>query len=209
MTVQEVAHLRQMLQSARKAKTLRGIECDLSWEDMLAVWKQCDGRCALTGMPFDWNRRGKSFKRPFAPSLDRISAAGGYTRRNVRLVTVIANYVKCDYSDKDFIRMAVACAEFVADGRYSGRNEAPQDTVKCVTGSYAVTLLTQALGPGSSARAAQHWREVKGKYAKPFMGRTAYKVPVADLVSEADALGCKRQMARCLATAPEYLYARW
>lgn len=57
-------------------------------EDMLAATR---GRCSVTGIPFDYASLGDRFKRPWAPSLDRIRPALGYTPLNCRVVCTAAN----------------------------------------------------------------------------------------------------------------------
>lgn len=64
-----------------------------SEQDMMTVWERCEGRCAVSGLPFNEKIVGTGkAKRPFAPSLDRINRSKGYTVDNVRLVYAVANF---------------------------------------------------------------------------------------------------------------------
>jgi hypothetical protein len=64
-----------------------------SMVDLVTAWKECGGRCAVSGLPFDLQKVGDGqAKRPFAPSLDRINRHNPYRRDNVRLVVSIANF---------------------------------------------------------------------------------------------------------------------
>lgn len=65
---------------------------DLSEDQLQELWKQQDGRCAYTGVPFDLRR---STVRPMAaPSLDRIDNEKGYVPGNVQFVCTAVNRMK-------------------------------------------------------------------------------------------------------------------
>lgn len=55
-------------------------------ESLSLVFIQCDGKCAVTGMPISFN--GESHSKP---SIDRIDSSKGYTMDNIRITSVIAN----------------------------------------------------------------------------------------------------------------------
>jgi hypothetical protein len=77
----------------------------------------------VTGLPFEF---AGSLYRPFAPSLDRINAAQGYSLGNVRLVAVIVNAALNQWGDAAFWKMVDAAA-----GRQRGtpRFEATRENV--------------------------------------------------------------------------------
>lgn len=67
----------------------------------------------MSGLPF--NLRvvgGGKARRPFAPSLDRIDAASGYTRDNVRLVCQAVNFALNAFGEDVFREIALASARF-------------------------------------------------------------------------------------------------
>lgn len=69
------------------------------------------GICDRTGLVFDLARRTNTLRNPFAPSLDRISSADGYTKENVQIVCDMYNSGKGENTDLDFIAMCCAVAE--------------------------------------------------------------------------------------------------
>ena len=88
----------------------------LSPAEYLAVVKRADGRCELSGLPFDLERSAGR-RAPFAPSLDRIDCAKGYIAGNVRLVTIIMN---CALGDFGETVLEVAAKAFLAARSGSG-----------------------------------------------------------------------------------------
>ncbi len=59
---------------------------------MLDAYRTQEGRCALSGLPLSLEIKGAgAAPRPFAPSIDRIEGAKGYTRENTRLVAWAVN----------------------------------------------------------------------------------------------------------------------
>jgi len=57
-------------------------------------------KCALSGCPFslDVFGHGKA-PRPFAPSIDRIDATGGYLKGNIRIICWAANSLLGTWGD--------------------------------------------------------------------------------------------------------------
>jgi len=69
----------------------------------LERYRSQNGRCALSGIEFDLREVGQgAAKRPFAPSLDRVDATGGYTADNVRLVCQAVNFVLNAYGELEW-----------------------------------------------------------------------------------------------------------
>lgn len=98
-----------MLSKARGRALKKGkaFTLDAAW--ISEVFDKQRGRCALSGMRMAFGEaEGKS---PLAPSIDRIDVSEGYTRDNCRLVCVIVNLARLDWSDEDFIKMCKAVAE--------------------------------------------------------------------------------------------------
>lgn len=59
-----------------------------------------NGRCALTGIKFDFAPVGFGKKRPFAPSIDRVLSSAPYKVGNVRLVCVAVNVALNQWGDE-------------------------------------------------------------------------------------------------------------
>lgn len=100
---------------ARQRARTRGLPVD---EDLCALalelYRAQGGRCALSGLPF--NLRvvgGGKARRPYAPSLDRVDAASGYTRDNVRLVCQAVNFALNAFGEDVLREIALATAQYV------------------------------------------------------------------------------------------------
>jgi len=75
--------------------------------DMIVTWERCEGRCAVSGLPFSLAEIGHGrARRPFAPSLDRIDPALGYTPENLRLVCVAANFGMNAWGQEVYLHVA-------------------------------------------------------------------------------------------------------
>jgi hypothetical protein len=97
-----------LLESAKgRAKKSRH-ECLLTLEWVREQWKKQEGRCALTGIPFQLDSERIGAYRPFAPSLDKIDPKKGYTEENTRLVCVAINLALNQFGEETFT--LIACA---------------------------------------------------------------------------------------------------
>jgi hypothetical protein len=74
--------------------------------------RKAEGRCDVTGHQFNQLRFPDALvKHPFAPSIDRRSSSGGYTKDNVRLVCVAVNFGMGQWGEEVFLRLAQAAVE--------------------------------------------------------------------------------------------------
>ncbi len=91
---QEIDKLvRAALSRARQRARRDDIKFDLTTEDLNVLWEACEGRCAVSGLPFSLDTFSDALvKLPFAPSIDRINSSKGYTLKNTRLVCTAANF---------------------------------------------------------------------------------------------------------------------
>lgn len=90
---------------------------DVNTDDLLDLWKQQRGRCALTGWKMTV-RRGDGIVRTNA-SIDRIDSGKGYTLENVQLVCVAANKAKFDLRFEEFLEI---CRSVLARAVRKNRN---------------------------------------------------------------------------------------
>jgi hypothetical protein len=94
--------LNYRLRACRKRAKDKKLFFDLQLEFLLQLYFDQGGRCALTGLPFNFVFDEKFSKRPFSPSIDRINSKLGYTKDNVRLVCSSVNSALSEYGDQIF-----------------------------------------------------------------------------------------------------------
>lgn len=105
------AILKKRVDFAKSRSATRGLEFGLTTDLMVAAYDAQGGACAVTGILFDVSERAQSedgWKRPYAPSLDRIDSSMGYTAENVRLVCSAANNAMGSWGEAVFIHLAYA-----------------------------------------------------------------------------------------------------
>lgn len=78
-----------------------GRECSITEEQFMALFEPM--QCAVTGMPLSWTDGERS---PWAPSVDRIDSSAGYTLANTRVVSVMYNLAKSEWTDEHVMEMA-------------------------------------------------------------------------------------------------------
>lgn len=96
------------IKSAKGRAKAKGVDFDLDLEWALKTVEAQDLRCALTNVPFYFPLETTSRRHPFAPSLDRITAGGGYTTANVRIICFAMNVMLLDWGFDVFEKMAMA-----------------------------------------------------------------------------------------------------
>jgi hypothetical protein len=96
------AWLVTLAREARKRAKRRGLPFTLSRDQLSLLARRADGCCEVTRIPFRHEAHEGSAWRPFAPSLDRLSNAGGYTLDNVRLTSVIVNTAMNQWGEEAF-----------------------------------------------------------------------------------------------------------
>lgn len=94
--------------SAKQRAKRKKLEYSLSVEGLILIAQSQNNRCSLTLIPFDLKSSDEYRVRPFAPSIDRIDNSKGYTFDNIRIVCVIVNKARNEYSYDIFDKMCRA-----------------------------------------------------------------------------------------------------
>ncbi len=92
---------------AQAAAKKKGLGFDLTPEFLRMLIEP--GVCMVTGIPFVYEKgEGRNWRRPFAPSIDRIDPTKGYTKNNVQLVVWAYNAAKGTWTHEQVMTMAKA-----------------------------------------------------------------------------------------------------
>lgn len=89
------------------------VESEITTEWVLAQIAKQDGKCAVSGIPFCYQRGldTKDRRNPKAPSVDRKDCSKGYTKRNCRLVILAVNVALNLWGDNLFLEICKATVE--------------------------------------------------------------------------------------------------
>jgi hypothetical protein len=93
---------RKMCKRARENAKAKGRVFDLSPDFVARMMARQEHCCAVSGIPFS---AARSFRNPFAPSIDQITPGGGYAAENVRVVSVIVNTAMNGWGEKPLLRL--------------------------------------------------------------------------------------------------------
>lgn len=76
---------------------------DLDEDTLYNIWKEQDGRCAYTGVKLVHMRdpKYKDTSNNYKISLDRIDSSKPYTNHNAQFISLSANQLKSDMSEKE------------------------------------------------------------------------------------------------------------
>lgn len=103
MTPEIVSFLEKLARSTRSGAKPRGIVFAITVEDLMRMWIEQGGRCALSGMPLSIGSLGIGRMRETKrASVDRKSSLGNYTPDNVHLVCQAVNIMKNDMTMEEF-----------------------------------------------------------------------------------------------------------
>ena len=93
------AHAKSNIKCGRRSKS--DIEFDISPEDLVSLWEQQEGKCAISGVYLTHHKDGTGTKE-FNASIDRKSGEKGYAVHNVQLVAYRINIMKHTLSEDMF-----------------------------------------------------------------------------------------------------------
>lgn len=80
----------------------RGIPFNLTEFHFVRLAQQTDGRCQLTGIPFQFTGDPRFHRNPFRPSVDRIDSSRGYEIDNIRIVCTAVNTAMGEWGEDVF-----------------------------------------------------------------------------------------------------------
>jgi len=90
--------------SIKSRSKKKNLKFDLTLDWLLNKLKK--GICEITGLPFS-----EKIQRPahrYAPSVDRIDPKKGYVKDNCRVVLLMVNHIKRDYTDEEVAQVGLA-----------------------------------------------------------------------------------------------------
>lgn len=87
----------------------RGLDFEISIEDVWEVFEEQDFKCALTGWDIGWAKSGHP--QQSTASIDRIDSSLGYVLGNIQIVHKHVNMMKQHYDNDYFIETCKAVAE--------------------------------------------------------------------------------------------------
>lgn len=96
-------------ETKRKGGIHRGLDWELDPQDIIDLYNQQGGKCALTGWDIGWAEKGLTA----TVSIDRIDSSEGYLKTNVQLLHKDVNMAKQQYSQEYFVEMCKAIADKV------------------------------------------------------------------------------------------------
>jgi hypothetical protein len=104
--------LKGIKQRCKHPKNGKLKECTTTLEDLKELWESQNEICPLTGWKLTLRthsqRQTLTTRRA---SLDRIDSSKGYVKGNIRFISVIANFAKNAFTDKDLIEFCKAVSE--------------------------------------------------------------------------------------------------
>lgn len=101
--------IQNLIKGARKRAKLKNLSYDLSIEWVTELINKQENKCALTKIDFFIPIKKNNHRAlPFAPSIDRIDSSKGYTKDNVRIVCIAANYALNEFGEEVFKQLCEA-----------------------------------------------------------------------------------------------------
>jgi hypothetical protein len=104
-------HAESLFRAAKKSAQQRGIEFDLTVNDITVMLERAGGRCEVSGLEFSDLAFPGATRRPWSPSLDRVVSNQGYSPSNCRIVVAAVNLALNEWGDEVLLTIASALAD--------------------------------------------------------------------------------------------------
>ena len=91
----------------KKGGLHRGYAWELTPQDIIDMWEQQEGACALSGISIGWAEKGLTA----TVSIDRIDSSEGYLKENVQLLHKDVNMMKQAFSQEHFVALCKSVAD--------------------------------------------------------------------------------------------------
>lgn len=104
--------LSHVVRGARSRAKRDGKEHDLTTSELMEIFKDQNGRCALSGREMTWEY-GNGFTLNNV-SIDRLDITRGYTKSNVQLVCRIVNVARNVMEVPEFLKLCREIADYNA-----------------------------------------------------------------------------------------------
>lgn len=98
MSRDEQIFLRRAYSQTKKRAKNKGLDINITSEDLIELWATQGGLCALSGLPMTHHFDNGGTK-DYNVSIDRIRSTEGYTITNVQLVCSRVNTIKNDLDE--------------------------------------------------------------------------------------------------------------
>ena len=108
------SYVTKLYHAAKCRAKRRGDKFTLTKNELMDLFERSGGLCEVTKIPFSFKKDSKFSKRPFAPSVDRISPRGIYEKSNCRIVCLAANIAMNEWGQSVFEQVAIG---FVRNSR--------------------------------------------------------------------------------------------
>ena len=113
MSASHESYLRNLLSKLKSTRS-KTHSFTLTAPQILSLWEEQDGKCAVSGVALTHHLDGTGTKE-FNASIDRINNDEGYSRQNVRLVAYRINIMRHTLSTDMFWWWVKTCHDFACD----------------------------------------------------------------------------------------------
>ena len=102
----------KLASSLKGGARTRGIAVFIDKDDLLGLYLEQEGKCALTGTLMVLDSGKSAHRNRVRPSIDRVDSGGNYTLDNIQLICAQLNLMKGGMSQVDFLRWCNKVVEY-------------------------------------------------------------------------------------------------